>query len=430
MPKGFEIEGHALHLLKALEGIKQGAYLWFQLNKGAWTKLGFKSWMNEPNLYHHVELNIRVGIFADDALAGFHIKVQGEYKAIKGEYGKLINIGTTEISPALKFTGVQIERNRARRTTKISQPRYIEQMASEYEKEIESHDCPYDTSVEGRKHFNMLVPAKEGEPQFDRGLYLKICGKIIWPSTMSRPDISMAAASLCSCVHAPTPNHYKYALWVVGYLKATKDMGITYGGSIKIPLGLTEHPPHFIDTSGLYASHDSSFGSKPRPMGGYIIMYLNGAVDWSSSHLKIVPDNTNEAESAVGSRAAKAMLFVRALNYFHGRTTVRLTPMLGDNKALYDQMQQDGASSRTRYYERAVLLLKRAVLLLIFRPFLITTVHMIADVMTKATDRGTFYKMRAQMMNLHDGLRGSIENNLYALAGVTHRTLKNLRRHL
>ena len=165
-------------------------------------------------------------------------------------------------------------------------------------------------------------------------------------------------------------------------------------------------------------------------MGGYIIMYLNGAVDWSSSHLKIVPDNTNEAESAVGSRAAKAMLFVRALNYFHGRTTVRLTPMLGDNKALFDQMQQDGASSRTRYYERAVLLLKRAVLLLIFRPFLITTVHMIADVMTKATDRGTFYKMRAQMMNLHDGLRGSIENNLYALAGVTHRTLKNLRRHL
>ena len=48
-------------------------------------------------------------------------------------------------------------------------------------------------------------------------------------------------------------------------------------------------------------------------------MYNNGAVDWGANHLKIVPDNSNEAESAVGSRCAKALLFVRALNHYHGR---------------------------------------------------------------------------------------------------------------
>ena len=79
-------------------------------------------------------------------------------------------------------------------------------------------------------------------------------------------------------------------------------------------------------------------------------------------NLKLVPDNTNEAESAVGSRAAKAMLYVRGLINANDRPVRRLTPMIGDNKALFDQVQQEGALPRTRYYERAVLLPKRAVL--------------------------------------------------------------------
>ena len=58
--------------------------------------------------------------------------------------------------------------------------------------------------------------------------------------------------------------------------------------------------------------------------------------------------------------------------------------MVGDNKSLFDQLQQEGASARTRYYERAILLLKRAVLLLIMTPHLVTTDNMLADVFTKS----------------------------------------------
>ena len=38
-------------------------------------------------------------------------------------------------------------------------------------------------------------------------------------------------------------------------------------------------------------------------------------------------------------------------------------------------------------------------------PLLGTTQNMIADVMTKATDKGTYMKMREQIMNNHVGLR-------------------------
>ena len=66
------------------------------------------------------------------------------------------------------------------------------------------------------------------------------------------------------------------------------------------------------------------------------------------------------------------------------RTVRAGTPMVGDNKSLFDQLQQEGASARTRYYERAILLLKRAVLLLIMTPHLVTTDNMLADVFTKS----------------------------------------------
>ena len=430
MPEGFEVAGFVLVLYKALEGIKQGAYLWFQHNKAAWLKLGFKSWINEPNLYIHPELRIRVGVFADDTLAGYKKAIEDQYIAIKDEYSKLINIGTTTISPVLKFTGVQISRDRSSHTLTISQERYIEQLAEDYKSEIKKVDMPFGSSKDERAIFNSLVPATDKDVKVDRGLYLKLCGKIVWPSSMTRPDISMAVSTLCGFVHAPTELHYKCGLHVVSYLSSTRTLGITYGGNIRIPLGLTEHPPRFIDSCGLYGIHDASFGTRGRPMGGFVIMCNNGAVDWAANNLKVVPQNSNEAESAAGSRGAKAMLYARALSYFHGRVVTRLTPMLGDNKALYEQMQQDGASARTRYYERAILLLKRAVLLLIFRPFLVTTDNMVADILTKATDKGTFYKMRAQMMNVHVGLRQSLEEHACTMAGDAARIARNLVRRM
>ena len=200
--------------------------------------------------------------------------------------------------------------------------------------------------------------------------FLGLCGKLVWPSSMSRPDIAEATSMMCSQVSNPKVPHFKAGLVVAGYLLRTKDLGITYGGRLRVPMGLSEFLPGFEDSCGLYIAHDSSWGSHPRPMGGYVIMYGNGAVDWSAKTLKIVPDSITEAESAVASRAVKAGAFVRELLTSNGRRIVGPTATLGDNQALYTLIQQEGASARTRYYERATLLIKRAVLLvLIFRPY-------------------------------------------------------------
>ena len=48
-------------------------------------------------------------------------------------------------------------------------------------------------------------------------------------------------------------------------------------------------------------------------------MYCNGAIGWSAKNLKIVPDSSNEAEMAIGSRAAKEGIFVRGALRANGR---------------------------------------------------------------------------------------------------------------
>jgi hypothetical protein len=84
----------------------------------------------------------------------------------------------------------------------------------------------------------------------------------------------------------------------------------------------------------------------------------------------------------------------------NGRKVVGPTLCLGDNKSNHTTSQQIGASSRTRYYERAVLLFKRAVLLLILSPSIITTDNM-GDIFTKATDKSTFVRMRNTQYDEH-----------------------------
>ena len=51
---------------------------------------------------------------------------------------------------------------------------------------------------------------------------------------------------------------------------------------------------------------------------------------------------------------------------------------------MFKLISQEGATPRTRYYERATLLIKRAVLMLLLIPHLVATRFMIADIFTKA----------------------------------------------
>jgi len=420
MPIGFGSNGYVLLLLKALEGIKQGAYLWFQHNRAALTKLGAVSWMNEPNLYWFPSIRTRTGVFADDMLTGYPKEYEEQYKGIKKEYSKLIKIDSYELSPVLKFTGCQFDRSREDGTITVHMERYIDQLCEDYKGQFEPCEMPYGESEKERKAFDNM---ESNGVKMEKGLYLQLMGKLVWPSTMVRLDVTFPVNKLCSKASDPDTLDYSRGLRVVGYLSTTRRMGLTYGGRIRIPMGLKSYPPGFVESCGLYVAHDNSFGTSARPMGGYVVMYCNAAVDWSASAVKIVPDSSHEAESAQASRATKAGIYTRQLLRNNGRKVQGPTPCFGDNKSNATTSQQIGSTARTRYYERATLLFKRAVLLLILIPYLVSTTDMIADMFTKSVDKPTFIRMRNMMMNIHGGLRSALEKSFKATTGSLRRLL-------
>ena len=241
-------------MFKALEGIKQGAYLWYQHNKAALTKLGFVSWTNEPNLYRHADTGFRAGVFADDGLFGFPKSKQTEYLNFKREYAKIINIGSFDsISPAVRFVGCEIARNRDQRTLTITQRRYCEQLEEEFKGKIVDQETPYGSTKEQRLRFEDLGRKDSDRPKVDRGLFLKICGKLIWPSSLTRPDLSHFVGTITQLTMDPREDHIEWGYVALGYLVATKNLGITYGGRLKVPLGLFSMPPGFDETCGLHA---------------------------------------------------------------------------------------------------------------------------------------------------------------------------------
>ena len=198
----------------------------------------------------------------------------------------------------------------------------------------------------------------------------------------------------------PKQEHLDAVMHVIGYLVNTSDIGITYGGRLVIPMGLTSFPPGFHASYGLYAYTDASWNKRPLPHGGHAIMISNGAILWSCKKLKVIPDSTAEAETNQGSKCTKDLIFVRAVYDGANRPVSGPSTILVDCAAMHHLVVKEGSSQRPRYYERATILIKYAIMRLIVRCELITTDVMAADIFTKATEKETFLRMKNWMMNL------------------------------
>ena len=393
MPEMYSVPGKVLYLYKALEGIRQGAHLWFNLNSSVLKKIGLSNSLLEPNIYTHPSLPIRFAVFADDVCGAFHESARSDYLRLRKAYAKAINIDSKEINPIEKFTGVEITRDRAAKTLTLKMTRYIEQLAELYQGAFTVNKTPIPDSKAARERFEQLRPAPEGEETFDRSKYLSLMGALMWPATMVHAHIAVYVTYLCTAMMRPTEAHFKYGLHILGYLVSCKNLGITYGGKLKMPMGVEAVPGTFHTSLGLHAYSDSSWGKTPRPMAGYVIMLNNGMVDWSARMLKIVADSTCEAEIAIASKATKSVIFVRHLLETMKRNVSGPTLLLVDNQALIKVVTKDGATARTRYFDRATILVKEQWMRRVVEVLFVRTTDEVADIFTKATDTATFHKM-------------------------------------
>ena len=208
-------------------------------------------------------------------------------------------------------------------------------------------------------------------------------GSFMYSSGSCRPDISYAVHLLARCMSRPTPELMDECDYVLNYLNATRQLGITYS-------------PGSYD---LHAYSDASWEVQ-YSTSGWAILWQNGAVAWGSRKQQSVSLSSCEAEIMALSEAAKDVIFYRKLvqglnsTYIDGPTRLHT-----DNQGARDLSYNPEHHDKTKHIQRRHFFVRDLVEgFEVAVPF-VATADNIADFLTKPLNATAFKKFRAMAMN-------------------------------
>jgi len=137
-------------------------------------------------------------------------------KDLKGELAKSFNM--KDLGAATHFLGMQIARNRASRSLKISQQAYIEKLLERFgQLDAREVATPMETGgIPKAGDQGDLLGAQETR------WYQALIGSLLYAALMTRPDISFAVSSLGQYCAEPTKTYLRLAVRVLRYLKGIK----------------------------------------------------------------------------------------------------------------------------------------------------------------------------------------------------------------
>ncbi|CAB1103333.1 unnamed protein product [Ectocarpus sp. CCAP 1310/34] len=122
----------------------------------------------------------------------------------------------------------------------------------------------------------------------------------MWLATQTRPDIANAVRAARYCA-SPKMVHWKAALGILGYVRRTSWMGITFERGVVTGMSMQV----FVDAD--YASK----AADRRSVSGGLVMCGGGCVTWFSRTQKCVTLSTTEAEYVAIADVLKEVLFLR-----------------------------------------------------------------------------------------------------------------------
>jgi hypothetical protein len=156
---------------------------------------------------------------------------------------------------------------------------------------------------------SQLKPISDNEEFFMRDKnYLSLLGSLNHVALGTRPDIAYSVALLQRHSNDPRPIHWRTALHILAYLKATIDYSIMYHRK-----GQDEDekliPKGYTDASHTDVKEENGHATRKSTMG-YIFTLAGGAVSWSSVKQRIVALSTTEAEYLSGVHAGKQAIWM------------------------------------------------------------------------------------------------------------------------
>ncbi|CAI7886850.1 unnamed protein product, partial [Closterium sp. NIES-54] len=188
----------------------------------------------------------------------------------------------------LVYLGLQITRDRARRTIILTESHMVQQILQRFDF---TYSSPQATPLSTRHSLSALPSDESVEPS---GPYPELVGCLMYLMTCTRPDLAYPLSILARYV-APGRHrleHMAAAKRVLRYLCSTSGLGLVLGG--RSPVVLTGHTD---------ASWVDDLATQ-RSSQGYTFSLGSGSVSWRSTRSSSVLSSSCEAEIYAGAMAA------------------------------------------------------------------------------------------------------------------------------
>jgi hypothetical protein len=216
--------------------------------------------------------------------------------------------------------------------------------------------------------------------------YMALTGAFLWLANVTRPDLAYIASQLARFVSNLAAVHYRAALRVLVYLRASASRALVFSPDASKPL---------------CAYVDADWATKFSVSGG-LVAFMSVAIHWYSRTQRSVSMSSTESEFFAMCAAVKEVLFFRDLLVDLGFELTGPTCMATDNKSVVDLALDAIAFKKTKHILRAAHFVRDLALRRVIELKWIPGHSNPADLLTKPFALVTFRKLVTQLRDLPD----------------------------
>jgi hypothetical protein len=289
----------------------------------------------------------------------------------------------------------------------LNAAKHVNKLLESYQGQYKSRNVPIDY----REKFLLEDTLKETkdhrltkEEKAMQKEYASIAGSLIFLVTTCRPDIAYATQILCRSMSCPGFKHWDAAMYCLGYLSTTVELGIEYrsDGNMR-PYG--------------YCDADFGADESRKTTSGYMFFLAGGPFSWKSKLLKVVPLSTAESEVHGVDMALPAIReccwIIKVLEEI-GSDILGVEPfdeiklhtpkdcegliVFEDNQACIQYAKNPVHHSTMKHLDRALKWIQQEHSKQTFKLVYVETVNQLADIFTKALEALTFWSLANRFM--------------------------------
>lgn len=284
----------------------------------------------------------------------------------------------TDVGEVRNFLGMRIDRDAEKKTLRISQRRYLENLLDRFQ----MRDCrPIATPMENR----LKLPKGEESKRTSKP-YRELVGCVMYVSLTSRPDLAVAANYFSQFQACPNEIHWIHLRRVLRYIRGTLDLGLIYRGCDVGPV--------------LEAYSDADWANDitdRRSVSGAVFKVCGSTVSWSAKKQATVSLSSTEAELiALCAATCHGLWLVRILEDLGSKPVTPIT-YYEDNQSTMKIAANPKDSGRLKHLDVKHFFVRELVESHQIRIEYIPTTRQQADILTKSLPGPAFRKFRGYL---------------------------------